>query len=173
MSRPTSSLALPLTGLELLNGAAMLSPAGGKIVSYRSARAVESVLFKTLQGRTVGRIYDKGLESGTALRGHLIRPEAQMRLQKATRRHVEEADADFLRGLFQHASAPSGRRSPGSNTLAPSGLPNDSAKRSSEVSSHRPARGRWQVTWSSRSSMQTSERHAPDTSWNATAGSSA
>jgi hypothetical protein len=27
------------TGLELLNGAAMLSPAGGKIVSYRSARS--------------------------------------------------------------------------------------------------------------------------------------
>jgi len=87
-------------GLTLLNGAATVQPSGGKVVSYRSARAVESVLLKTMGGRTVARIYDKGLEAGTARRGELLRPEAQLRFVKGSRRQAEEISADYLRAGF-------------------------------------------------------------------------
>jgi hypothetical protein len=64
------------------------------------------VLFKTLAGATRARVYDKGLEAGVAPRGRLIRPEAQCRYPKASRRDVEELTSGYVREQFRRKLAP-------------------------------------------------------------------
>lgn len=93
-------------GLSLLNGVASLAPTGGKVVPWRSGRCVESVLFKTHAGATRARVYDKGLEAGVAPRGRLIRPEAQCRYPKASRRDVEELTSGYVREQFRRKLTP-------------------------------------------------------------------
>jgi hypothetical protein len=93
-------------GLSILTGVAALAPTGCKVVPWRTGRRVESVLFKTHAGATRARVYDKGLEAGTEPRGRLIRPEAQCRYSKVTRRDVEELTSVYVREQFRRKLAP-------------------------------------------------------------------
>lgn len=70
-------------------------------------RAVETVYLKGPGGRRVlGRWYDKGVESGTAERGRLIRPEDQRRWDGRARLPVEALGAPVARELFQRRFLP-------------------------------------------------------------------
>lgn len=93
-------------GLAILAGVAALSVARGKVVAYRWGRTIETVLMKTITGKTVGRVYDKGIESGAAPKGRLIRPEDQRRYVKATRRDVAELTSEYVRGQYQRRFMP-------------------------------------------------------------------
>lgn len=93
-------------GLAILAGVAALTPTGGKGVPWRTGRCVEAVFFKTPLGATRARVYDKGVEAGLAPRGRLIRPEAQCRYPKDSRRDVEELKTDYVRDQFRRRLAP-------------------------------------------------------------------
>jgi hypothetical protein len=93
-------------GAAILAGVAALTPLRGKVVSYRAGQSFESVLLKSPGGRTLGRVYDKGVESGGAPRGRLIRPEAQLRFTKETRRDPEHLDGFAVREFFRGRMRP-------------------------------------------------------------------
>lgn len=93
-------------GLAILAGVAALAVARGKLVAYRSGRATEAVLMKSVAGKTMARVYDKGVEAGTAPRGRLIRPEDQRRYIKGTRRDVSELTAAYVREQYQRRFMP-------------------------------------------------------------------
>lgn len=91
-------------GLAVLAGVAgLLRDSPGKCdVFFGERGAVETVYLRGAAGRKVlGRWYDKGVESNTAARGKLIRPEDQNRWPKASRRHVEELTAPYVRDRFR------------------------------------------------------------------------
>ena len=91
-------------GLALLAGVAALvrdSP-GKSDIWYGDDRGVETVYLLGRAGRKIlGRWYDKGLESGLAARGRLIRPEDQRRFTKDSRRGVDELLGGYVRERFQ------------------------------------------------------------------------
>jgi hypothetical protein len=83
--------------LECLGSAAV----GGKVATYRGGRRVESVLLKSGRGRSQGRVYDKGQESGRAPAGRWLRLEAQWRFQQGSRPSVEGLSGSALRERFR------------------------------------------------------------------------
>jgi hypothetical protein len=93
-------------GLALLECVGAASLSSGKLVAYRADRCVESVLVKSRAGRTLARIYDKGVESSGAPRGHWLRLEAQWRLPRHSRIDPVELDAALLRERFQRRFQP-------------------------------------------------------------------
>ncbi len=88
-------------GLALFECLAATSLGPGKIVSYRADRRVESVLVKSRSGRTLARIYDKGVRSSTGTRGRWIRFEAQWRFPRAGRLQVDGLAPEVLRDRFK------------------------------------------------------------------------
>ena len=77
-------------------------------------RALETVYMLGEGGKKVlGRWYDKGVESGGAARGQLIRPEDQRRYVKGTRRHVAELTSEYVRTKFHQRFVPLWRASKG------------------------------------------------------------
>ena len=87
-------------GLALLECVGSSPLGAGKVAVYRSERCIESVLVKTKAGRTRGRLYDKGAQSGRAPRGHWLRFEAQWRFARGARPRLEEIDGLVLRDHF-------------------------------------------------------------------------
>lgn len=53
------------------------------------------------RGRVLGRAYDKGLESGIAGRGELLRLEDQRRWQSTSRPQRDRFHAEYVRGCFE------------------------------------------------------------------------
>ncbi len=106
-------------GLSVLAGVASLlrASAGGQaqVIFQNGGRgAVETVYWRGSSGkRVLGRWYDKGVESGRAPRGQLIRPEDQRRYAKESRRSVEELTSSYVRSQFQRRFAPLWRASKG------------------------------------------------------------
>ncbi|MGB7588265.1 MAG: hypothetical protein WBM00_06110, partial [Solirubrobacterales bacterium] len=95
-----------LEGLALLECVGVASLGVGKLATYRSDRCVESILVKTRVGRTKGRIYDKGAETGCAPPGRWIRLEGQWRFAQAHRPAVEQLNGSMLRNRFRRRFEP-------------------------------------------------------------------
>ncbi len=110
-------------GLAVLAGiAAVVRDAGGTTaeVRYGLRGQVETVYLHGRSGRTVlGRWYDKGVESGTAPRGELVRPEDQRRFPKAGRRDVSELSSMYVRELFHRRFVPLWKASKGVTVAGP------------------------------------------------------
>jgi len=91
-------------GMAALAGIAALPfPRTKKKVHYEvSGPRVESVYLLGYSGkRVLGRWYDKGIESKTAPRGRLLRPEDQRRFTAETRPTLEAvAESTFVRDAF-------------------------------------------------------------------------
>jgi hypothetical protein len=106
----------PGEGLAVLAGVAALGYPRLQTVVHRQVGggSVETVTLKGHGGRrTVGRWYDKGVESGSAPRGELIRAEDQRRYVAHTRRDVEELTSDYVRASFHRRFVPLWRASKG------------------------------------------------------------
>lgn len=91
-------------GLAALSGIAALPLSRTATTIHREVggRRVETVYLKGPAGkRVLGRVYDKGVESGTAERGRLIRPEDQRRFQRAARVSPQAFTPEAVKGLFQ------------------------------------------------------------------------
>lgn len=88
-------------GMAVLAGvAAVLRDAPGKCdVIYGRDRGVETV-YLMAERRRLARWYDKGVESRSAPRGQLVRPEDQRRWAKDSRRDVTELSAAYVRSKF-------------------------------------------------------------------------
>lgn len=106
-------------GVAILAGVAALlrASAGGQaqvIFQPGGGGAVETVYWRGHSGkRVLGRWYDKGVESGAAARGRLIRPEDQRRFPKDSRRCAAEFTTDYVRSQFQRRFEPLWRASEG------------------------------------------------------------
>jgi hypothetical protein len=105
------------TGLAVLSGVAA-QPVGRvakKVQREVGGNRVETVWFLGSSGRSVlGRWYDKGLESGEAVRGSWVRPEDQRRFAKEARVPVDVvADTSFVRDSFVRRFEPLWRASKG------------------------------------------------------------
>ncbi len=87
-------------GRALLECASLASAGTDRICSYRAERGVQSVLVNSRAGRTLARLYDKGLESGLAPPGLWLRLEAQWRLPRGERLHPYRLDPAELRERF-------------------------------------------------------------------------
>jgi hypothetical protein len=99
----------PAEGIATMAGvAAMTYPRLGKRVQFQpGGRAVETVYLLGSAGRRVlGRFYGKGVESGAAARGTLLRPEDQRRFSGKARLPLEAVDPATIRGLFQRRFLP-------------------------------------------------------------------
>lgn len=70
-------------------------------------------------GKMLGRVYDKGAESGNAPPGRLIRPEDQRRWAKDGRRLVTELDSRYVRGKFHQRFVPLWQASKGVTVAGP------------------------------------------------------
>ncbi len=76
--------------------------------------ALETVAFYGHGGKKMlARWYDKGVESLSAPRGRLIRPEDQRRYVKDTRRYVDELGSVYVREKFRQRFLPLWRASKG------------------------------------------------------------
>lgn len=102
-------------GLAILEAlAAGGAPAGGKVVTFRAERCLETVLWTSRGGGVAARAYDKGGETGLARRGRWLRFEAQWRAGRGRRPRVAGLQPDDLRqkfagrfkGIFPKAGAP-------------------------------------------------------------------
>ena len=93
-------------GLAFLECVAAASPGSGKLAAYRAERCVESVLIKSTAGRTLARLYDKGVRDRSAPRGRWIRLEAQWRFQRQDRPRSEELGPTALRERFKRRFEP-------------------------------------------------------------------
>lgn len=89
-------------------GAVLSSPGFGKSdIWYGMDGKIETVYLRGYSGKSVlGRWYDKGLESGVADRGRLIRPEDQRRYTKGRRRLPEDLTSEHVRAQFQDRFMP-------------------------------------------------------------------
>lgn len=107
----------PAEGLAALAGVAALPLPRVKTQVLREVggRRVETVYFRGSSGkRVLGRWYDKGVESGTAKRGVLVRPEDQRRYPKEARLDVESiASSNYVRDAFVRRFEPLWRASKG------------------------------------------------------------
>jgi hypothetical protein len=88
-------------GLALFECLAAASLGPGKVVSYRADRRVESVLVKSRSGRTLARVYDKGVRSPAGVQGRWIRFEAQWRFPRAARPELAGLGPAVLRERFK------------------------------------------------------------------------
>lgn len=70
-------------------------------------------------GKLLGRVYDKGVETGEAARGRWLRPEDQRRWPKAQRRGVEELTGHYVREKHHQRFAPLWRASKGVTVAGP------------------------------------------------------
>jgi hypothetical protein len=96
-------------GLAVLAGVAAFPLPRVQTRVYRQpgGRAVETVALHGRSGRRLlGRWYDKGVESGAAPRGELLRPEDQRRFDGRSRLPLEAATPEACRGLFQQRFLP-------------------------------------------------------------------
>lgn len=106
-------------GLAVLAGVAAVLGQAHTVV-HRDRGRIETVELKGRSGRkTLGRWYDKGIESGLHPRGVLIRPEDQRRYTKATRRAAEELSTAYVRGKLHQRFAPLWRASEGVTVTGP------------------------------------------------------
>lgn len=107
----------PAEGLAALAGVAAVPVPRSKtqIIREVGGRRIETVYFRGTSGkRVLGRWYDKGIESGTARRGMLVRPEDQRRFPKETRLDVEAvAQGTYVRDAFVRRFEPLWRASKG------------------------------------------------------------
>jgi hypothetical protein len=99
-------------GLAILAGvAAVATTAPRAQAEVRFAKdgtgAVETVYVRGYSGvKILGRWYDKGLESGSALRGERVRAEDQRRYPRGHRRGIHELEASYVRSKFQQRFYP-------------------------------------------------------------------
>jgi hypothetical protein len=104
-------------GLAVLAGVAAVPIPRSKtqVVREVGGRRVETVYFRGSSGkRVLGRWYDKGVESGRAARGLLVRPEDQRRYPKQARLDVEAVAAStYVRDSFVRRFEPLWRASKG------------------------------------------------------------
>jgi hypothetical protein len=104
-------------GLAALAGVAAIPLPRSKtqIIREVGGRRVETVYFRGSSGkRVLGRWYDKGVESGVAPRGFLVRPEDQRRFPKEARLDVEAvAESNYVRDAFVRRFEPLWRASKG------------------------------------------------------------
>lgn len=104
-------------GLAVLAGVAALM--GHQVHRSHDLRHVETAYLKGHSGkRTLGRFYDKGVESGLAPRGRLIRPEDQRRWTRETRRDAEELTTAYVRDAFVRRFVPLWRATKGVVTVS-------------------------------------------------------
>jgi hypothetical protein len=98
----------PAEGLAVLAGVAALPLPRMKsdVIRELGGRSIETVYFLGNSGRRLARWYDKGVESGFAPRGQLIRPEDQRRFTAGTRREVEELTGEYVREKFRQRFMP-------------------------------------------------------------------
>ena len=80
-------------GVALLRAASLLDVPWAKTgTDGRKAGGLETVYFRTVRGRKMlGRMYDKGLESGSCASGRLVRYERQLRWEKEREPTLAEA----------------------------------------------------------------------------------
>ena len=104
-------------GLAVLAGVAALPLPRVKtqVIREVGGRRVETVYFRGSSGkRVLGRWYDKGLESGDAPRGRLVRPEDQRRFPKEARLDLEAvASSTYVRDAFVQRFSPLWRAAKG------------------------------------------------------------
>jgi hypothetical protein len=99
-------------GLAVLAGVAAVAttlPRAQAEVRYAKdgSGSVETVYVRGYSGvKILGRWYDKGLESGSAGRGEMVRAEDQRRYPKGHRRGVHELEAAYVRSKFQQRFYP-------------------------------------------------------------------
>lgn len=106
-------------GLAVLAGVAAVLGQAHTVV-HRDRGHVETVELKGRSGRkTLGRWYDKGIESGLHPRGVLIRPEDQRRYTKATRRDAQELTTAYVRSKLQARFVPLWKASKGVTVTGP------------------------------------------------------
>ncbi len=111
-------------GLAILAGVAAVMKTSSRAtktqVIFGNDGGVETVYLRGGGGKNVlGRWYDKGVESNTAARGRLIRPEDQRRYKKGHRRGVEELTAGYVRGKFAQRFATLYKASKGVTVAGP------------------------------------------------------
>ncbi|MFL5845282.1 MAG: hypothetical protein ACJ762_11350, partial [Solirubrobacteraceae bacterium] len=86
----------------------------------RNGRQVETVELKGHGGRkTLGRVYDKGVESGLEAVGRWLRPEDQRRYTKGSRRDVDELSTGYVRERFHARFLPLWKASKGVTVAGP------------------------------------------------------
>lgn len=112
-STATLRFAEPAQGLAFLAGMAGVDPPRMKTAVYRGVFGHPETVYLIGPGRSrrvLGRCYDKGIESGRAPRGELVRLECQTRLQKdAAQYFTAEAmtkHEQLVGHHFQHRFAP-------------------------------------------------------------------
>jgi hypothetical protein len=70
-------------------------------------RAVETVALHGFRGKNLlARMYDKGVESGRAERGELVRPEDQRRFPRSARLSMEGLAVERVRAMFHRRFQP-------------------------------------------------------------------
>jgi len=111
-------------GLAFLVGVAAVSDGGQfqrRLIYQPGGAALETVyLHGRSGGKVLGRVYDKGIESGLAPRGRLIRPEGQYRWGGGRRRDVEEvANAETVRNMMRKRFVPLWQASKGVKVAGP------------------------------------------------------
>jgi hypothetical protein len=113
----------PVEGLAALSGVAAIPVPRMKTQIMREVggRRVETVYLRGTSGkRVLGRWYDKGVESGAAARGLMIRPEDQRRYDNRSRLCVEAvASGTFVRDQFVNRFEPLWRASKGVMVATP------------------------------------------------------
>jgi hypothetical protein len=96
-------------GLAVLSGVAALALPRLKQVLHREAGGprVETVSYHGFTGgKKVARVYDKGVQAGSAPRAQLLRPEDQRRWGAGSRRTVEELSTGYVREKFRSRFLP-------------------------------------------------------------------
>jgi hypothetical protein len=82
--------------------------AGGskKVAAFRGHGTIESVVLRSRGGRTLARVYDKGVESGAGVAGIWLRLEAQWRYPRSVRPDPGRIGSRELRERFAKRFAP-------------------------------------------------------------------
>jgi hypothetical protein len=106
-----------LEGLAALAGVAAvpLPRVKTKIIREAGGRRIETVAFQGYSGKnTLGRWYDKSVETGSGLRGSWVRSEDQRRFDAKARVPVElVTETNFVRDTFRRRFEPLWRASKG------------------------------------------------------------
>lgn len=104
-------------GLSIMAAAAAVAtrtPRTQADIWFGAQGLIESVLLRGhMSGRIMGRMYDKGLESGMAAPGRLLRPEDQRRYRKADRPALEGVSTADVRRNFRARFEPMYKASKG------------------------------------------------------------